>query len=360
MSPAFIGVGNSGAHARFQIFERILADFKSQPYAGNPVLIQGRFGADQGHGNFEMIVPFQAGGLGAYFRSNNDPGLPWEISAVFGQSAGQVAAVTMIQSNFGDPGNLEVVARIGDTLQFFFRDSGPQFVWSGPFELSADGRPIRGVTGYPVLIQSRNGHQGNFELLVPLAAGGLAHFFRDNDDAALPWHGPTAVLAPQIQFDAIGMIESSFGDGHNLEVVGQSGQQLFFFFRTFTGSGFPWNGPFEFRPDGFPDGFFGGGGNLALIQSQFGSKGMNFELMGIEATLTGPGALWHAFRDNDQPDFPWHFTIEIPQGPTQAATLSMIESNFGSPGNLEVVTRLTSGGLASFWRDSKWNGPFMM
>ena len=362
----FTGDGNEGAQMRYQITDRVLADFRSQPYTGNPVLIQSRFGADQGHGNFELLVPLASGGLAAYFRENNTPGLPWETSAIFGQSAGRIDAVSMIQSNFGDPGNLGVVARVGDTLRFFWRDSGPQFIWSPPFDLAADNRPIRGVTGTPVLIQSRNGHQGNFELIVPLGAGGLAHFFRDNDAQGMPWHGPTAVLASDKHFDAVTMIESSFGDGHNLEVVAQSGQELIFFFRTFTGgTDFPWHGPFPFRPDGFNDGFIGGGGNLALIQSRFGSKGINFELAGIEATFTGPGALWHAFRDNDAADLPWHFTTRISQAPgIQAAALTMIESDFGSPGNLELITRLTSGGLAFFWRDSgpdfKWNGPFVM
>ncbi len=39
----------------------------------------------------------------------------------------------MIQSNFGTPGNLEVIARVGDRLVSFFRDSGPAFNWNGPF-----------------------------------------------------------------------------------------------------------------------------------------------------------------------------------------------------------------------------------
>src|SRR5207247_1759328 len=137
--------GNDTAVMRYQIGDRALADFRSQPYTGNPALIQSRFAADLGHGNFELLVPLASGGLAAYFRENNTPGLPWETSAIFGQSAGRVDAVSMIQSNFGDPGNLEVVARVGDTLQFFFRDSGPRFLWSGPFELAADNRPIRGV-----------------------------------------------------------------------------------------------------------------------------------------------------------------------------------------------------------------------
>jgi hypothetical protein len=42
-----------------------------------------------------------------------------EIEPVgFGQELGRVEAVTLIQSNYGSPGNLELVARAGDGLHF--------------------------------------------------------------------------------------------------------------------------------------------------------------------------------------------------------------------------------------------------
>jgi len=353
------GTGNTGAHNHYTVSRRALADFHSQRFRGNPCMIQSKFNADLGHGNFELLVPLAGGGLGAYFRENNTPGLPWETSAIFGQSAGLVDAVSMIQSNFGDPGNLEVVARTGDKLQFFFRDSGPLFQWSPPFEMSADNRPIRGAIGTPTLLQSRNGHQGNFELLVPLASGGLAHFFRDNDDPNLPWHGPTIVLDPRTQYLDATMIQSSFGDGHDLEVIGTGTSSLTFFFRD---QNFQWQGPFPLAPDGAlaNGGIFPGGGNLALIQGAFGSAGENFELMGVEATLTGPGRIWHAFRDNDRGDMPWHYTTAI--GPSGlASAITMIESNFGSPGHLEAVARQADGGVAFLFRDERgWQGPFTM
>jgi len=49
----------------------------------------------------------------------------------------RTAAVTMIQSNFGSPGNLEVICNAGGQLYFFWRDSGPSFTWNGPFPLRA-------------------------------------------------------------------------------------------------------------------------------------------------------------------------------------------------------------------------------
>lgn len=41
------------------------------------------------------------------------------------------------------------------------------------------------------LVQSSHGAKGNFELVVPHSGGGLAHWFRKNDDPRLPWVGPT-------------------------------------------------------------------------------------------------------------------------------------------------------------------------
>jgi hypothetical protein len=43
----------------------------------------------------------------------------------------------MIESNYGSPGNLEVVARSGSGLQSFWRDSGPAFNWNGPYLLQS-------------------------------------------------------------------------------------------------------------------------------------------------------------------------------------------------------------------------------
>jgi hypothetical protein len=44
------------------------------------------------------------------------------------------------------------------------------------------------------MIQSTFGNKGNFELVVPIANGSLAYFWRDNDDDFLRWHGPLMFL----------------------------------------------------------------------------------------------------------------------------------------------------------------------
>ena len=101
---------------------------------GNPVLIQSRFGTQ---GNFELVAPAASGnGMLFWWRNNDDPSLPWSGPFPFGQTLGTVDEITLIQSNFGSPGNLELIARAGDRLYFFWRDSGPAFNWNGPFLLA--------------------------------------------------------------------------------------------------------------------------------------------------------------------------------------------------------------------------------
>ena len=187
---------------------------------GNPALIQSTFGEN---GNFELVTPLLAGGLGHFSRDNDAPGSPWSGPTVFGTDLGVVDAVTMIQSNLG-PGNLEVVARAGNRLADFFRDHEPPFAWHGPRIIVDD------VSGNPVLIQSNFGKTGNFELvtprrITPLSGGGLAHFARDNDVQDFPWSGPTPFATEFSVVDAVTMIQSRQGPG-NLEVICRVGRTL--------------------------------------------------------------------------------------------------------------------------------------
>jgi hypothetical protein len=208
---------------------------------GNPVFIQTRFGIK---GNFEVIAPLISGGIAHYWRENDDAGVPWRNLPTFGRNAGHIDAVTMIQSNFGNPGNLEVIARRGERLLFFWRDSGPAFQWNGPFPVIANGHEVTGVRGNPVLVQSKFGRKGDFHLIAPLASGGGAFFFRENDNPTLPWHGPFVFESP-INFESITLIQSNFGSPGNLEMVARIGDQLAHSWRD-SGPQFAWSGPFDF------------------------------------------------------------------------------------------------------------------
>jgi hypothetical protein len=303
---------------------------------GNPVLLQGRFGKK---GNFELVTPSAASGLLFSWRDNDNPELPWAQPLPFGQTAGPVEAISMIQSNFGVPGNLELIGRVGDRLQFYWRDSGPSFRWNGPFAL------FGGTRGNPVLLQGRFGKKGNFELAVPAAGEGILFAFRDNDNPALPWSAPIRFGTGTVE--AITMIQSNFGVPGNLELIARVGDRLQFYWRD-SGPAFRWNGPFP---------LFGGvRGNPVLLQSRFGTRG-NFEL----AVPAADGGILFAFRDNDNPSLPWSTPIRFGSGLVDAIT--MIQSNFGSPGNLELIARVGNQ-LHFYWRDSgpafRWNGPFAL
>jgi hypothetical protein len=210
------------------------------PHSGN--FIQSRFGRQ---GNFELLVPI-GGRLVHFFRDNDAQGLPWHRGAELPNSA-NVTGAALIESNFGTPGNLEVVARQGDALNSFFFD-GAARQWNGPIPLLADGQPVTGVTGNRALIQSRFGTQGNFELLVPIG-GRLVHFFRDNDAQDLPWHRG-AELPNSANAVGAALIESNFGTPGNLEVVARQGDALNSFF--FGGAARQWNGPIPLLADGQP------------------------------------------------------------------------------------------------------------
>lgn len=309
---------------------------------GNPVLVQSRFGTQ---GNFELLVPAATQGLYFAWRNNDDPTLPWSSALRFGESVGPVDAITVIQSNFGSPGNLELIARVGDQLVFFWRDSGPDFRWNGPFPLGSS------VAGNPVLLQSRFGTQGNFELVTPAAqGGGLLFWWRNNDDPSLPWAGPFPFAQHAGTIDAITMIQSNFGSPGNLELIARAGDQLVFFWRD-SGPTFGWNGPFPIGA--------GVRGNPVLIQSRFGTQG-NFEL--VAPAAQGGGMLFW-WRNNDDPALPWAGPYPFGQTLGTVDEITLIQSNFGSPGNLELIAR-AGDRLYFFWRDSgptfNWNGPFVL
>lgn len=216
-------------HGPNQISERSLVP----AFSGNPAMIQSGF---EGRGRLELVVPRADGGFSYYLRNNNQPDLKWLGPFDFAIDAGFFDDVTMIQSNFGDTGNLEVVARSGDQLVSFWRDSGAEFEWHGPNIINS------GVAGTTSMIQSTFGNRGNFELVSPLASGGMAHWWRDNDDPHLHWYGPFMFGMNLGKVDAVSLIQSNWGDPGHLELVAQADGQLAFFWRD-SGPDFRWNGP---------------------------------------------------------------------------------------------------------------------
>ena len=342
---------------------------------GNVALIQGRF---LSRGNFELLVP-QAGGFAHYSRDNDEQRLWWYGPELFGLDVGAIDSVTMIQSNFtagAGIGNLEVVAHFEGVLLCFWREDVLPYRWHGPTLLtSVNNSNEFTVAGSPSMIQGRFGVRGNFELVTPLASGGLAHFSRANDDPNLPWYGPTLFAQDGGVFDAACLVQSHFsssgGGPGNLEVIGRTGGLLLHYWRD-DAPQYQWHGPEAIPlggqiPTGIP----------SFIQDSFIPNGY-FQVV----TPTSAGGLAHYTRDNTQfGGLTWYgptvFGDGYEVGPYDA--VSLIQSNFSSGlygpsasgiGNLEVVVRAQNR-LFHFWRANNtqiaqlgatrmWYGPWVV
>ncbi|XKK34429.1 hypothetical protein HFP66_01550 [Bacillus sp. A17A.1] len=141
---------------------------------------------------------------------------------------GKVDGVGLIQSNYGTPGNLEIIALYdnGRQLAHMFRDSETG-IWSEPLPLELSGTTDSKLffRGNPAFLQSQYGNKGHFELVIPLASGGLVHFRRNNDDSNLTWTKEPDFGTQLGKIDAVGLIQSNYGTQGNLEVVALYGNR---------------------------------------------------------------------------------------------------------------------------------------
>ena len=289
--------------------------------------IQGRVGVK---GNFHVVVPRFGGQLLVLTRDNDKSTLPWSQDGMFG--TGSFIGASLLQSDFGTGGgNFEVGAIQGNQLLHFWRSDTLPFTWSGPTTIGA------GVTGSPSLVQSNFGSRSNFELVAPLATGGLGHWWRDNDTAGLPWHGPTVFGQSVGQVQGAKLIQSTYGAPGNLEVVAVAGSgnaaSLVHFWRDNTGwhgpTAIPLPGPATLPPIGQPGFIQAANGDFHVVVS----RGHSFTEMR---------------RDNNTASPAWGGAIDFPTFPTPSNyfQVGLIQSNFGpsAAGNLEVVARSSGAG----------------
>ncbi|UEP39795.1 DUF1929 domain-containing protein (plasmid) [Burkholderia ambifaria] len=193
---------------------------------GFPGFVQSRIG---GQLRLDLVVGLENGGMAHYCRTDSGGDYSWKLLSQFG--SGQVLGVSLIQGNYaGADGNkvLELVTWVDGRLEHWYCLGGSSW---------ARGEVIvpSGVGGAPALIQSTYGTQGNFEVLVPLAAGGISHYVRYNDSANHPWaYGATFGTG---RYVAAGLLQAQFGSG-NFEAVGlRDTGDVDTFYRQGTG---PW------------------------------------------------------------------------------------------------------------------------
>jgi hypothetical protein len=200
--------------------------FSSDSFACGPAVVRSPFGA---HGNYELVIGLERGGLRHYYRDNDDPALTWHGHTDFASSLGTVDGVAMIASNFG-PGNLEVVAQSGSRLWHAWRNAR-DFTWHTlGASFAAD------VAGTPAFIQSTYGSRGNFELVAARSGGGVEHWWRDNDDPQFPWRKSAEFAHRLGVVDGVAIAQSHItatgAEPHgNLEVVIRRGDDFFHWYR---------------------------------------------------------------------------------------------------------------------------------
>lgn len=281
--------------------------------AGVPSLIEATPTAGD-HGDFELITPAADTGVLHYWRDNNDPAMPWYGPVKVGAELGHVDAVSLMESSYGDPPNLELLVRAGSRLYTFWRETST-LRWHGPHLL------LEGTRGTPAWVQARSDGHGNFEVVAPHERGGLVHLWRDNSRAEMPWSAPTRFAESLGLVSDVSLIQSRFGD--HLEIVARVGQDLMFSWRDGSPT-WRWAEPVR----------IGGGatGNPVLLQSDLGREG-NFEVLVPSAR----GGLDLYYRDNDQPGYPWRGPLPTLGGPVEAVTF--IQGSYGAPRSFEVVVR---------------------
>jgi len=150
--------------------------------------------------NFECVYPTVSKRLRHWWFKQ--PGGPWNDGGVFGPTDTD-GIPGFIQSDYGAPGNFEVVVRTADRrLNHWWRDGG------GWHDGERFGKNV--AFSGPTLLQSHYGQKNNFELVCVLKSGAMQHWWRHNDGGQA-WH-QSASFGSNVKSPPC-MIEASYGQG---------------------------------------------------------------------------------------------------------------------------------------------------
>jgi C1A family cysteine protease len=293
------------------------------------------------HRNFEVWAVAPGSVIRHYWRDGSS--LNWAVAETQGNDCAASPTVTATTFNR----NFEMVYRTtSNRLHHRYFDQGAGKWFDGPIFGPTN------VAGIPGFIQSDfgslqqpetvNGPGGNFEVVVLIAGGTLAHWWRNNSAPAFPW-AQSATFGSNIKLSAPTLVQR-FDRGLDVVCVNNDGSMQRYW-----------------RDDANHKGWaaaekFGSGVNSppVMIRSQFGASNEaapgNYELCvavggSIEHWWTGGNALpnWQrsATFGTDQP------------GKNVQQVLGLIESSFDF--DLELIALLSDGSLQHFWRAGSWH-----
>jgi hypothetical protein len=173
--------------------------------AGIPGFIQSNYGAP---GNFEVVVRTADSKLNHWWRD----GAGWHDGGRFGSNI-VLSGASLIQSHYGTKGNFELVCVLsGGQMQHWWRDNDHGNVWHSTASFGS------GLSSPPCMIEGEYGAAneksvGNFELCVAVG-GKVQHWWRANDSDQL-WRN-SATFAHDVQA-VVSLVEGSYG--FNLELI---------------------------------------------------------------------------------------------------------------------------------------------
>src|SRR5262245_65034413 len=185
---------------------------------------------------------------------------------------------------------------------------------------------------------------GNFEALL-LNGSNLLHYWRDNSTLGFPWH--SSVVVSSASTGPACLVQSSFRGTStsqgNFEALVLEGNNLWHYWRDNSNPSFPWHRSVVVSAAAT--------GPATMIQSSFrGSPGSpgNFEALVPEGNN-----LWHYWRDNSNPSFPWHRSVVVDSAAAGAACLleGGFRSTAGQPGNFEALVQKNPF-VVPYWRDN--------
>lgn len=175
---------------------------------GTPGFIQSNYGQP---GNFEVVVRTRDGQLNHWWRINQAP-WTWKDGGRFGKDIAY-SGPSLVQAALGAKGNLEVVAVLkSGQMQHWERDNDHGSAWTPVATFGVH------IASPPCMIEGQYNSPdasapGNFELCV--AAGGrVEHWGRDNRGSK-EWK-QSATFGTDV-YRVVSLIEGSFG--YNLEVI---------------------------------------------------------------------------------------------------------------------------------------------
>lgn len=305
------------------------------PAAGVPGFVNRTHG--QWQGNFEVVTPLAHGlGYQSYWRDNSVAAMAWHMGSANYEVYGSYSSVALIETPDGlacalatDSGYEYAVSNDGAPwqLQSQQMDNGKisNLLTTSTIPISSSGQ------GYspslpPALALSA---QNTLDLLVPLNAGGFAHYRRAYESGTLGshWTQVGGVVGPDKPIQSIALIQNTYdkADGvlGNLEVIARIGDHL----EHFHALNDQWS-------DGTPIAV--GGQPLRGLCGVPGFTQKTNGFFAVVVPLAG-GGFAHYERSTSATNFTWSYIGSFWTN-LNFDTISLIQSQ--KYGNLEIVARI--------------------